>query len=354
MRRPSLQFIIVKYSILSSLIVAVVATIVYMQYTHTDYIDFLWRMKAGYIPVSLLLILGSVVFGAVIGQIIHFYLSAPLRKLSRALLEVERGNYIPTNDDGVYQEFAGILSRFSTLTDKFATQAANFQNKTNERANEEEMLLEQAISGERSRIARELHDSVSQQLFAISMTSSALNEMTEDEHPMKKQIRLIEDVSIQAQGEMRALLLQLRPIQLDGKRLVQGIEELLRDLSAKQQIKLISHIDDITLTRGVEDHLFRILQEAISNTLRHANAKKIEVRLRKIEPFAILKVIDDGIGFDTKENKIGSYGLQTMRERVEEIGGTLKVISLQNVGTTVEVKVPLQVQDEEKEGESID
>ncbi|TKI12488.1 ATP-binding protein, partial [Bacillus cereus] len=89
---------------------------------------------------------------------------------------------------------------------------------------------------------------------------------------------------------------------------------------------------------------FRIVQEALSNTLRHAKAKKTEVRLRKIDQYAILKIIDDGVGFEVGVNKAGSYGLRSMQERVHEIGGTLKVLSFPAKGTQIEVKVPIMIE----------
>ena len=100
-------------------------------------------------------------------------------------------------------------------------------------------------------------------------------------------------------------------------------------------------IEDVTLDRGVEDHLFRILQESVSNTLRHAKATMLEVLLLERDGFVILRVSDNGVGFDVERTKSGSYGLQHMYERAAEIGGTLKIVSIKNKGTRLEVKVPL-------------
>ena len=96
----------------------------------------------------------------------------------------------------------------------------------------------------------------------------------------------------------------------------------------------------ISVEKGIEDHLFRILQESVSNTLRHAKATILEVLLIKRDGFIILRVTDDGIGFDVDENKASSYGMQNMYERAVEIGGNLKMVSLKNKGTSLEVKIP--------------
>lgn len=102
-------------------------------------------------------------------------------------------------------------------------------------------------------------------------------------------------------------------------------------------------VEDFPLDKGVEDHLFRILQESVSNTLRHSKASEFEVLLIKRDDLVILRIVDDGIGFEVNEMKAGSYGMQNMHERAVEIGGTLKVVSVKNKGTRLEVKVPVTI-----------
>ena len=99
-------------------------------------------------------------------------------------------------------------------------------------------MRQEAISQERHRLARELHDSVSQQLFAMSMMMSAINEQITEFPEVTKQLQLVENMVVNAQSEMRALLLHLRPVQLEGKKLTEGIEELLTELSRKQHMKI--------------------------------------------------------------------------------------------------------------------
>jgi NarL family two-component system sensor histidine kinase LiaS len=156
-----------------------------------------------------------------------------------------------------------------------------------------------------------------------------------------KQLKLIEETIHQSQLEMRALLLHLRPAALKGKSLQEGVKELLVELMQKVTMNIKWKVEPIPLDKGVEDHLFRILQESVSNTLRHAKATNLDVLLIKRDDFVIMRISDDGIGFEIDEEKTGSYGMQTMRERAVEIGGTLKVVSLKNKGTRLEVKVPV-------------
>src|SRR5699024_6196280 len=99
--------------------------------------------------------------------------------------------------------------------------------------------------------------------------------------------------------------------------------------------------EDITVNKGIEDHLFRILQEAISNGLRHAKANHMDVVLMKRDDFIILRIADDGIGFDIEEKRTSSYGLTNMYERAAEIGAHLRIVSIPKEGTRIEVRVPV-------------
>ncbi|QCK81811.1 sensor histidine kinase [Geobacillus kaustophilus NBRC 102445] len=228
------------------------------------------------------------------------------------------------------------------LQAQWRAQTKRVQKLAAEKAEQEERLVERILSEERTRLARELHDSVSQQLFAASMMMSAVMEtMPPDDERHRKQLKMVEQMIHQSQLEMRALLLHLRPVHLKGKSLQEGMTELLTELAGKVPLEMKWNIEDVPLDKGVEDHLFRILQESLSNTLRHAKAKSLEVLLIERDGFAILRVTDDGVGFDVERSKSGSYGLQHMYERAAEIGGMLKIVSLKGQGTRLEVKVPL-------------
>ena len=201
---------------------------------------------------------------------------------------------------------------------------------------------EQVIQEERRRIARELHDSVSQQLFAAMMMISALNERADKfDKKEQKQLKMIEHVLSQAQSEMRALLLHLRPISLESKSLKSGIEGLLVELQTKVQMKIHWDIEDVKLPEGVEDHLFRIAQELLSNTLRHSHATTLEVYLRQLDSTVLFKIEDNGVGFNSEEILPGSYGINNMKERVQGLGGQVRIVSFPNQGTTIEIKIPL-------------
>ncbi|MGM8214961.1 sensor histidine kinase [Bacillaceae bacterium W0354] len=202
--------------------------------------------------------------------------------------------------------------------------------------------VDHIVEKERSRFARELHDSVSQQLFAASMLLSSITEQEGVADPViETQLKKVEEMIQQSQLEMRALLLQLRPIALKNNTLKEGIESFLLDLMQRVPIALSWDVEDISIDKGIEDQLFRILQECISNSLRHAKSKTIEVLFIERDDFAILRIVDDGVGFNTQSTESKSYGITNIKERAYEIGGIARVVSLENYGTKIEIKVPI-------------
>src|SRR5690606_36376116 len=163
------------------------------------------------------------------------------------------------------------------------------------RAVEREQSLQEVVLQERNRLARDLHDAVSQQLFAASMMMSAINEgNAPQDAKLKKQLQMVERMIHQSQMEMRALLLHLRPVALKGKSLQEGVEELLMELTEKVSMKVEWKVESFTLDKGIEDQLYRILQEAVSNTLRHSNAEFLQVLLILRHDNIILRIVDDG------------------------------------------------------------
>jgi NarL family two-component system sensor histidine kinase LiaS len=250
--------------------------------------------------------------------------------------ETEESSELSTN----YQ----IHQNIHLLAEKLQQMSEQLQSLTKQQEVVDGETREEILTTERHRLSRELHDSVSQQLFAAMMILSALNETaqtTNTPESYRKQIAVVTDIVNAAQSEMRALLLHLRPIELSGKSLRQGIEQLLRELQTKIKIQLTWEVEDIQLSSFIEDHLFRIVQELLSNTLRHAKADELEVYLRKVNHTVLLRVIDDGVGFDINQEKSASYGLKNIRERVVGMGGTVKIISFKGQGTSIEIKVPI-------------
>src|SRR5699024_3375145 len=114
----------------------------------------------------------------------------------------------------------------------------------------------------------------------------------------------------------------------------------LSELMSRLPIQLHHHIEDFTIEKGIEDKLYRILQEAVSNTLRHAEANSMHITLIKREMFIMLRILDDDKGVKMDNANTGAYGLEWMRERNGELVGNFKVVSLPNKSTKIEVKIP--------------
>jgi len=304
----------------------------------------IWKQDFGNVSFTVWILGIAVSIGTIIGLSIGWYWKQRIHIIERKLDQLVKGQKIASDHNESYKEVEGIQLRINQLQEKLRNQAEHAQRLATERAHEREQSLQEIVIQERNRLARELHDSVSQQLFAASMLMSAINETNPpDNASLKHQLNMVEKMIHQSQLEMRALLLHLRPVALKGKALQEGVEELLLELTQKVPMEIDSKVESFQVDKGIEDQLFRILQESLSNTLRHSKATNLHVLLIERDDTVILRVEDNGIGFDMNKVKTSSYGMQNMRERAYEVGGTFKVISVPNEGTRLEVKVPVIV-----------
>jgi NarL family two-component system sensor histidine kinase LiaS len=329
-------FTAILFSFILSIIIAGITLVAFVE----DW-SLILDQKVGEISYLVIIIIVSIVSGIIVGIVSGWYWQQRVRRIERQLKELSKGQKM-TFDQEPFAELAKIQHYLEQVQEKINSQKEIAQRIATERAVEREKSLQEVVVQERNRLARELHDSVSQQLFAASMMMSTINE-TNPPHDegIKKQLHMIENAIHQSQSEMRALLLHLRPVALKGKSLQAGVEELLVELSQKVPMKIDWHVETFTIDKGIEDQLFRILQESVSNTLRHAKATSLHVMLIERDETVILRIVDDGIGFDINRINTSSYGVENMRERAYEIGGTFKVISLPKEGTRLEVKVPI-------------
>ncbi|MCD7033642.1 sensor histidine kinase [Metabacillus sp. GX 13764] len=303
--------------------------------------SFLLEKKIMDMPFYLFIPFLCLFIGLAYGLYESLFLKKQFAGIAAALKELKNGKPAGSQKEESIQELNEIWEDISSIRSHLSEQVKLSQKLANEKAVDQEKRVQEIVSRERQRLARELHDSVSQQLFAASMLMSAVNENKEEDEAGAKQLKLVEEMIHQSQLEMRALLLHLRPALLKGKTLKEGVEELLAELSLKVPMKISWKMEDVPLDKGIEDHLFRIAQESLSNTLRHSKAKSLEVLLIIRDQLVIFRVMDDGIGFDAQNEKTGSYGLQNMKERALELGGSMKVVSLPGKGTRLEVKIPL-------------
>jgi signal transduction histidine kinase len=196
---------------------------------------------------------------------------------------------------------------------------------------------------ERARLARELHDSVTQSLFSLNLTLKAARRSI-DSNPARADT-LLDNVQELAQGalaEMRALIFELRPQALANEGLVSALQKHADSVRARSGLQV--HLDtkgDRRLPLDYEEALYQIAREALHNVVKHAQATQAWVSLDLAGPEVVLSVRDDGKGFDPEEvlNDGGSHiGTSTMRERAETIGGALEIRSCPGCGTEVVVR----------------
>jgi signal transduction histidine kinase len=204
---------------------------------------------------------------------------------------------------------------------------------------------EAAVLEERSRLARDLHDSVSQQLFSMTLTAQAARAQL-DKNPTRAAMQLerLQETAAAALSEMRALIFQLRPPALSEQGLVGALHQHVAALGRREGLTVELNVSgDERDARGAEQAIYRIAQEALNNIVRHAGACCVTIDLA-LQPSAIhLRIADDGCGFDMAAlaTSHGRHlGLISMRERAAELGGTLDVRSQPGQGTEIVVIVP--------------
>ncbi|HEX6292582.1 MAG TPA: GAF domain-containing protein [Herpetosiphonaceae bacterium] len=225
------------------------------------------------------------------------------------------------------------------LLDIFADQAAL--------ALEHARLVDQsrqlAALEERQRIARDLHDSVTQTLFSLTLAAQAARTTaTNDLAAADAMLQTVQDLASGALAEMRALIFELRPGALREAGLAAAIERFVGAFRSRTGIKVELELDSQRLPDAVEEALYRITSEALANVGKHACASQVKITLCHATTHVELHVRDNGVGFDPCQPAAGDHmGQRTMQERAAALGGSCVVQSAPGQGTDVVVKVPL-------------
>lgn len=254
------------------------------------------------------------------------------RRIFKNLRRIVHNQPIEAGED----ELSQMMMQLSEKTQSLTQQLQRTENV--DLAKKEDIIQE-----ERKRIARDLHDTVSQELFAAVMILSGISYSlpTIDRDSLQEQLKNTEAILTNAQNDLRVMLLHLRPTELEGRSLKQGLEMIVQEIQDKSTITVTFKTNLKTLPKPIEDHLFRIVQEFISNTLKHAKADHLDIYLHQTERSVQLKMIDNGVGFDVEEAKKISYGLKNMEDRVTDMAGSFQMISAPNQGVTMTIVLPL-------------
>lgn len=203
----------------------------------------------------------------------------------------------------------------------------------------QEQSQQLAVLEERQRIAHELHDSVSQALYGIGLGARTARTLL-DRDPAQA-IEPVEYILSLAEGglaEMRALILELRPDSLEREGLVAALNKQAAALRARHNLEVETKLEqEPDLPLDAKEGLYRVVQEALNNTIKHAQASRVAIRLEQDGDQVVIGVQDNGVGFDSEAEYPGHVGLHTMRERVEKMGGVLHIESTPGQGTLIRV-----------------
>ncbi|MCW5852053.1 MAG: GAF domain-containing sensor histidine kinase [Anaerolineae bacterium] len=272
------------------------------------------------------------------GHISSLPTSMPITALLAAPLQVRgaaSGVLEAMNKPGGFTEEDG---RIISL---FADQAAIAIENARLRQQEEQL----AVLEERQRLSRELHDSVTQALYSVTLFADAAARLLTAGHSAGAldHLQQVRGIAQEALREMRLLIFELRPLDLQQQGLVAALRARLAAVEKRAGLPVELHVEgERRLPRHIEDVLYRVAHEALNNVLKHAHARRATVRVRLGEARACLEVSDDGVGFDlAAAQAAGGLGLGGMSERVQRVGGTLEVESAPGQGTRVRVEAPL-------------
>jgi signal transduction histidine kinase len=264
---------------------------------------------------------------AIAWTILYFIVAAAFVLVSRGM-------------DGLYAVFFYLATFVVCFIFGYVIQQTELTSERNQRLVEElqvtqTKLQELAVVEERNRLARDLHDSVKQQVYAISMQLGAARTLLEEVHPSYSPVVEAERLAQQAGVELTTLIRELRPPSLERKTLAQALQDYITDWARRNNIETSINIDDdLSLSATEEDAFFRVVQEALSNILRHGQATQVRVELIKVDSDVLFSIVDTGKGFDMDHAPLG-VGLQSMRERLAQIGATFQVQSEPGHGTQI-------------------
>jgi len=202
-----------------------------------------------------------------------------------------------------------------------------------------------AVLEERQRLARELHDSVTQALYSVTLYADAasLAFSRKQWEALERNLQEARNMAREAMYDMRLLVFELRPLMLEKEGLASVLRARLTAVEARAGLKAELLVEgEKRLPIGIEEQIYRIAQEGLNNVVKHAKASIVQIHLEFDEEAVWLKIKDDGLGFDPENNanQSGGVGLQGIQERVQQVGGRLKIESATGKGTRLSVMIP--------------
>lgn len=270
--------------------------------------------------------------------------SRRLRTLTAASHALAEGDLSRRVSDPSIDEIGQLGYQFNRMAEQLGANLRSLRRLADENAQLAERAGQFATVEERNRLARELHDSVSQELFSLTMLAAAARRIIEqDPQRAAAQLHEIETMARHALEETRNLIFALRPVSLDDRGLVPALRDLVVALEQRQGLRVDLQIrDERRLLLAIEQDLYRIVQEALANVTRHSGERTATVALTYQPNQLHLHISDQGNGFDpAMPRRPQAIGLQSMAERAQNLGGTCTLHSAPGAGTRIDVRIPL-------------
>jgi len=266
--------------------------------------------------------------------------------ISQASQRFANGEFRTRVQDAQADEIGQLAQHFDDMANVLEQNVASLRDLAQRNASLAAQAEQAAIQAERARLSRDLHDAIAQRLFSLSMSTATLPDViVQSQTKGVQQAQLIAELAEQTLLDLRGLLVDLRPSTIEQ----QGLSSALKVLCQHQQAAFAIPIECTLLLSGkfiptvVEDTIYRVTQEALSNVVKHANATKVEITLVEGRRQMTLSITDNGRGFVVDGAGFqGKFGLISMRERVQSVGGNLSFESSSHHGTTVQALLPLQ------------
>lgn len=278
---------------------------------------------------GLILLLLAAPIGALFGLLTTRSLVQRLRRLAATTTAFADGDLSRRVSVGRNDEIGQLEDHVNRMADRLGTSIGK------QRA----LVVENARLAERAHLARELHDAITQDLFSLNMLAGGMQGALSEGSPLRAQAVAMEETVTHVLLEMRALLLDLRPADLNHQGLAAALDDLAMTYRTRLGLVVSVRSDPVAVAAPTEDVLWRIAQEAVSNAVRHPRADTIHLDLAEGAGRIELTIVDNGRGF-TNETMGYGQGLRTMRERVTELGGTLTSESGVGRGTCLHVCIP--------------
>jgi len=285
------------------------------------------------LPFALLLVLLISVISTLFGIVTARRITHRLQHITAAVHGWSRGNFQVAVTDASPDELGQLVQDLNSMAHQVQTLL------------EERQQL--VLLAERQRVARDLHDAVKQQTFALTLLIGAGKKYLErDPSRAQRYLTEAEELADQTRRELTTIIQELRPLALTEKGLADVLRDYLSQWSRRTGITASVSAQDISaLSPEQEEQLLRVAQEALTNVARHSKADQVSVRLWRETEQVCLMVHDNGQGFEVRKAAGPGLGLATMRERTESAQGTLWISST-NEGTTVEVRLPCAKSDQ--------